>query len=263
MRKQLYSGSGKFAPAFTFIELMIVIGILAIILSILFPTLSKVREQARLIKCASNLRQLSAAFFSFATDHGRRLPGSVADEFDPNPEQRDWLMGNPHDFTTAPQGGSIYKYVQNPVIYRCPTTNENPPKPGAVFGPGSGSNGRFDYAAIESFSGARVESISMYSRLQLLDGSYEDHPTPLLVEKDPIYINGFEVNGSQSSNITMAHLHRNGAQYVAVDGSIAWVNEPQSKTSPRGCQRWETIAPSGAWVSLGSLRARWGSWDGK
>jgi len=253
------------------LELMIVLGILAIIASILLPTVSKVREKAREVKCASNLHQISSAFFCFAADHDRRLPGSVADEFDPNPEQRDWLMGSPHDFMTAPQGGTIYKYVQTGGVFRCPSVMENPPGPGSILGPGTGSNGRFDYAAIESFSGAFVGSISMSSRVRQVDDIgtpttppiYEDHPTPLIAEKDSIYINGVELNGSHCSNFTMTHRHHNGGQYAAVDGSVAWVNEPQSNARPRGCQLWETIGPSGRWVSLGSIRARWGSWAGQ
>jgi prepilin-type N-terminal cleavage/methylation domain-containing protein len=263
MRKERSARRAKFASAFTFIELMIVLGILAILISILFPTLSKAREKAREIKCASNLRQLSVAFLSFAADHDRRLPGSIADQTDTNPEQRDWLMGDPNDFTTAPQGGTIFKYVQTTQIYRCPMTSENPPRAGAAIGPGYGSNGRFDYAAIEAFSGTRIEKISNYSRLRQLDGTYEDHPTPLIVEKDAIYINGAQINGAQFSNVTLSHIHHKGSQYIATDGSINWVNEPQSKTRPHGCELWETIAPSGKWVSLGSIRARWASWEGQ
>jgi prepilin-type N-terminal cleavage/methylation domain-containing protein/prepilin-type processing-associated H-X9-DG protein len=60
--------------AFTLVELLVVIGIIALLISILLPALSKARKQAGTARCLSNLRQVAMGFQFYANDYKGALP---------------------------------------------------------------------------------------------------------------------------------------------------------------------------------------------
>jgi len=68
---QVQSGKG-----FTLVELLVVIGIIALLISILLPTLQKAREAGLAVACQSNLRQVYSSIMIYAHDNKQFLPTS-------------------------------------------------------------------------------------------------------------------------------------------------------------------------------------------
>ncbi len=60
--------------AFTLIELLVVVAIIVLLIAILLPSLGRAREQARTVKCASNLRQIMLAVQIYAQENDSYLP---------------------------------------------------------------------------------------------------------------------------------------------------------------------------------------------
>src|SRR5207248_9797774 len=62
---------------FTLVELLVVIGIIALLISILLPSLNRERETANRVKCGSNIRQIGQAILLYANENKGNYPRTV------------------------------------------------------------------------------------------------------------------------------------------------------------------------------------------
>ena len=102
---------------FTLVELLVVIGIIALLIALLLPSLSKAREQSNRVKCLSNLRSLGQGMYLYADAFRGRLPN-----------------GNSPSSGDPDKGFQVLvpfcaDYAQTGVFY-CPSDND--PKPGQI-----------------------------------------------------------------------------------------------------------------------------------
>src|SRR5688572_32943835 len=77
-REQVMQRSSS-SKAFTIIELLVVVSIIALLVGILLPAIGKARDQAQLTRSQANVKQISTAAFTYASEWADRQPQFIVD----------------------------------------------------------------------------------------------------------------------------------------------------------------------------------------
>ncbi|GBC93986.1 hypothetical protein HRbin15_02488 [bacterium HR15] len=115
-----------YCKAFTLIEALVVIAIIAVILAIVFPVFAWVREKGRTAVCISHMKQLGDAFRMYVQDYDGYFPHAINILAEGRgmwvalspPCTFAYLPGRCH---YLPEQGTLYPYVKNPAVYVCPS----------------------------------------------------------------------------------------------------------------------------------------------
>src|SRR5262245_66042620 len=75
--RTLQCRSGRYGRAFTFLDLLVSMAVIAVLIGILLPTLASVNETARRVACQSNIRQIGLGVVMYADDWPGQLPPSA------------------------------------------------------------------------------------------------------------------------------------------------------------------------------------------
>jgi prepilin-type processing-associated H-X9-DG protein/prepilin-type N-terminal cleavage/methylation domain-containing protein len=114
--------------AFTFIELLAVVLVIALLSALILPALSAAKQKSQRTVCLNNLKQLQFAWQSYADEHDDRLVPDTSRSTSGLIQQSvapAWVLGNAkHDRSTSNlEAGLLYPHVNDTKVYRCPADN--------------------------------------------------------------------------------------------------------------------------------------------
>ena len=226
------------ANGFTLLELLTVMGIVAILASLLLPALTHSREQARASVCSNNMRQLSYGVFLYADDKNDDLPWAGAPDRN---LAEDWVFGGQNEISSKDfsswsavgfgfhaESGSLFQYVtgfereeihndadkRKFKVYRCPSSGDI----GAALRVNYSMNGFLD--PLRKHTGRN--SADGIPRVIKMGSIQSPSEKVLFVNENPWNMTdaAFEPVNRFKTAGEMFQMHNHSANFSFVDGSV-------------------------------------------
>ena len=118
----------KIRKAFTLIELLVVIAIIALLLSIVLPSLRKVKEHAKMMICATNQRSILQAVVVYSAENDGKLPPSIQGRPDgwwTLPVNLKYNYGTDLSINGGDMFGILGDYMKSAKYFDCPMSNHD------------------------------------------------------------------------------------------------------------------------------------------
>lgn len=215
--------------AFTLVELLVVIGIIAVLIGMLLPALGKARESARAAKCLSNLKQIGLGFAMYENAYGGYVPAGMT-SYTNTGDPADWIA-----LITPLVTRQSMKSYDFSAMLRCPSNlyanAAKLPAEGHSYAVGTGLNGNL----MRSDLGPLPMKITRIGKSSEKIIAFETY-TPLSTVGS--------VNFDFSGNKSAWNWHSGGANFLMCDGSVQ-----------RFADKW-LLTPSAARTTDGTLGTR-------
>jgi prepilin-type N-terminal cleavage/methylation domain-containing protein/prepilin-type processing-associated H-X9-DG protein len=222
---------------FSMIELMVVIGVIAILVAILLPVLRAANESARQVRCASQLRQIGQAVFAYAANNRGMTPpwgGAFRIDDSDSPLSRGWIA-------------MLWRYsgvkADSP-LYHCPSF---PVDDSTVTYFMSGRWTRLQTPEARSIALGRVRLSSAFLLVAETTAAQAYIP-PFGTSNDPIDNTDKDDSGTRDliffGEAGGYNMHRNGNNVLFADGHVAVFrkHDPQAITySPDRMENWDEV----------------------
>jgi prepilin-type N-terminal cleavage/methylation domain-containing protein len=256
-------------PGFTLVELLVVIGIIALLISILMPALSAAKERANRIKCSANLRSIGQGLLLYANDNKGIYPRTVVG---PSTSAGYTAFTNAAAVDPFGTGGPLANDVTaalfllvrnadiNPEVFICPSSNQEKDTLG-----NKPANQRSNFTSEKNLSYSYTNPYAAEAAIGLGYKLNGNTPGDFVIAADrndgeALITVSSNSAASEQRKINSRNHDQDGQNALFNDGHVEWsshsfvganrdciysiaktINSPPQQADPAGSSAWPTL----------------------